>query len=281
MTRVDFPEPETPVTAVSAPSGRSSETSLRLCRETPPRCSQPVRRVAGRARPSRPGRRGGRWSATRRRARAPRSGRSRAPARHPRPAPGPMSTTQSARRTTSMSCSTTNSVLPAALSWSSTAEQRLGVGGVQPGRRLVQHVDDTEQARAQLGGDPQPLGLPGRERRRAAAQREVAQAESQQHVDARDQVAGDPARRRRRSSPRRPRTARSSSASSVNGSALTSAIDAPAKVTASASRRSPLPWQVSQGALCTKRSIFSRIASLGEPASTLCTWLRALRKVPM
>ena len=41
VTRVDFPEPETPVTAVSAPSGRSSETSLRLCRETPPRCSQP------------------------------------------------------------------------------------------------------------------------------------------------------------------------------------------------------------------------------------------------
>ena len=41
-------------------------------------------------------------------------------------------------------------------------EQRLGVGRVQAGGRLVQHVDDPEQPGAQLGGDPQALRLAGR-----------------------------------------------------------------------------------------------------------------------
>ena len=36
-------------------------------------------------------------------------------------------------------------------------EQRFGVGGMQAGRRLVQHVEHAEQARAQLRGQPQPL----------------------------------------------------------------------------------------------------------------------------
>ena len=52
------------------------------------------------------------------------------------------------------------------------------------------------------------------------------------------------------------------SASSVNGRALASAIEAPAKVTARASTRRPLPWQVGQVVLRTKGSTLARIASL-------------------
>ena len=40
-------------------------------------------------------------------------------------------------------------------------QQRLGVRGVQARRGLVEHVDDAEEARAQLGGDPQALRLAG------------------------------------------------------------------------------------------------------------------------
>ncbi len=50
------------------------------------------------------------------------------------------------------------------------AEQRLGVGGVQTRRRLVEHVDDAEEPRAQLGRDAQALRLTGGERRRLPPQ---------------------------------------------------------------------------------------------------------------
>ena len=142
----------------------------RLWRVTPRRCSQPCGERGACSSGVGPAEEVRRWWPT------PRPARARRPAREystrpPRsPAPGPMSTTQSARRTTSMSCSTTNSELPAAFSRSQHVEQRLGVGRVQPGGRLVEHVDDAEQPRAQLGGDPQPLRLAGRQRRRGAAQ---------------------------------------------------------------------------------------------------------------
>ena len=73
-------------------------------------------------------------------------------------------------------------------------QQRLGVGRVQAGGGLVEHVDDAEQPRAQLGGDPQALRLAGRQRRRAAPEAEVAEAEVEQHLDPRDQVGADPDR---------------------------------------------------------------------------------------
>ncbi len=49
--------------------------------------------------------------------------------------------------------------VPGLLEPAEHAEQRLRVGRVQPGRRLVQDVDDAEEARPQLGGQPQPLEL--------------------------------------------------------------------------------------------------------------------------
>ena len=66
----------------------------------------------------------------------------------------------------------------------------------------------------------------------------------------------------------------------MNGSWLTSAIVWPANVTASASGRSPLPWQSGHGASSTNRSARSRIRSLLESASTCMTCLRALQNFP-
>ena len=76
------------------------------------------------------------------------------------------------------------------------------------------------------------------------------------------------------------RRGRSSATTSVSGIALTSAIDRPAKVTASASGRRPLPPHAGHGTLRTKRIARSRIRSLLESASMCMTCLRALQNVP-
>ncbi len=77
------------------------------------------------------------------------------------------------------------------------AQQRLGVGGVQPGRGLVEHVHHPEQVGVDLRGEAQPLQLAGRQRGRAALDREVAQAEVEQHREPRQQLVHDPPRRER------------------------------------------------------------------------------------
>jgi hypothetical protein len=61
---------------------------------------------------------------------------------------------------------------------------------------------------------------------------------------------------------------------------LISAIERPAKVTASASGRSRLPWHSGQGMLWTNRIARSRIRWLWEVASTFMTCLRALQNLP-
>jgi hypothetical protein len=70
-------------------------------------------------------------------------------------------------------------------------EQRSVVLRMQPGGRLVQDIDDAEQVRPDLRCQPQPLQLAGRERRRAAVEREIAESERLQRLDARDDVGGD------------------------------------------------------------------------------------------
>ena len=59
--------------------------------------------------------------------------------------------TQSLWATTCISCSTTTTVLPAALQPLQGVQQGLAVGGMQPGRELVQHIDEAEQVRADAG----------------------------------------------------------------------------------------------------------------------------------
>ena len=206
MTSVDLPEPDTPVTAVSTHSGTSTETSCRLCRETPRRCSQPcgVRGRCGRG--ARRGRTGTRLVADSSTCSSPATGpgvqhpsaalaRARADVDHPvRPSYDVHVVLHDEQR------------VARRLEPVQHVQQRLRVGRVQARGGLVEHVDDPEQPRAQLGGDPQPLRLAGRQGGRAAPEAEVAQAEVEQHVDARDQVGADPDRdlgrlRRRRRRP--------------------------------------------------------------------------------
>ena len=74
---------------------------------------------------------------------------------------------------------------------------------------------------------------------------------------------------------------RSTSASSSSGSAASSAIVSPAKVTASASGRRPVPPHVGQATVSTNCSARSRIVALFEFASVCITWRSALENVPV
>jgi hypothetical protein len=57
------------------------------------------------------------------------------------------------------------------------AQEALGVPGVQAHRGLIQHIDAAREAAAELGREANPLGLAARERRRAAVEADVAQAD--------------------------------------------------------------------------------------------------------
>lgn len=73
-------------------------------------------------------------------------------------------------------------------------QQRFRVSRVQARGGFVEDVDDAEQPRAQLGGDPQALRLARRQGRRAAPEAEISEAQVEQYVDPRDQIAADPDR---------------------------------------------------------------------------------------
>ncbi len=73
--------------------------------------------------------------------------------------------------------------------------QGLAVGGVQPGRRLVEHVDHAEQHGTQLRGQPQALQLAGGQARRSAVQAQVAQAQLLQRAQPRHHALGQAPRR--------------------------------------------------------------------------------------
>ena len=57
------------------------------------------------------------------------------------------------------------------------ADERAHVKRVQPGRRLVEHVEHTALAAAQSRGDAQPLRLAAGQRRRGLAEPQVPQAD--------------------------------------------------------------------------------------------------------
>ena len=56
-------------------------------------------------------------------------------------------------------------------------DQPVVVALVEPDRRLVEDVEDADELRADLGREPQPLGLAAGERRGGAVEREVADAD--------------------------------------------------------------------------------------------------------
>jgi len=72
-------------------------------------------------------------------------------------------------------------------------QQGLRVGGVQPRGGLVEHVHDAEQVRVHLRPEAQALQLSGRQGRRAAVEREVAEPEVEQHLEPGQHVGGDAA----------------------------------------------------------------------------------------
>ena len=126
FTRVDLPDPETPVTATKQPSGNSTSMSWRLFSRAPlssSRSPSAGRRTCG-TRISFPPER---YCPVRERSSARRPSRSPEWTTSPpcSPAPGPMSTTWSAARMVSSSCSTTITVLPRSRSRSRVSMRRL------------------------------------------------------------------------------------------------------------------------------------------------------------
>ena len=124
-----LPEPATPVTTTSTPSGMSTSTSRRLCVVAPRISSVPVgvRTVSLRAA------RSSRWRPVRvPLARSPSTVPSKQTVPPAVPAPGPRSTTWSAMAIVSGSCSTTSTVLPLSRSRSSRSFIRWMSWGCRP-----------------------------------------------------------------------------------------------------------------------------------------------------
>ena len=93
------------------------------------------------------------------------------------PAPGPMSTTQSAVRIVSSSCSTTRSVLPEVAEARERRDQLRVVALVEPDRGLVEDVEDADERASDLRREADPLGLAARERGAGPVDREVIEAD--------------------------------------------------------------------------------------------------------
>ena len=195
MTRVDLPEPETPVTQVKTPSGNATSSPLRLCWRGPRTTISPrlVRRSSG-------------------------SGIERLPERY-----WPVS--DSAIRVDLLRRSLGDDVAAvlagagpevhdvvrgadralvvfdddhrvAEVAQALERPDQLGVVAlVQADRGLVEDVEDADQARADLRREPDPLRLAAGERRRGAVQREVADPdrveEGEPLLDLPDDESGD------------------------------------------------------------------------------------------
>ena len=86
-------------------------------------------------------------------------------------------------------------VLPRSRSRASVAEQLAVVALVQADRRLVEHVQHAGQVRADLRRQPDALSFAARQRRRAAAERQVADADVVQEAQPILNLAQDAARR--------------------------------------------------------------------------------------
>ena len=95
----------------------------------------------------------------------------------------------------SSSCSTTTSVLRWPASSLERVEQDRVVARVQADGRLIEHVADALQVRAELRGEADALRLAARERRRGAVELQVAEADAleelQPRADLGEQVARD------------------------------------------------------------------------------------------
>ena len=175
FTRVDLPEPETPVTQTNFPIGNSTSMSLRLCIDAP-RTREPAPVVFG-----------------------PLGGTAirRCPERNcPVTEPGVRSTSSAGPCgddvAAVLACAGphvddpvggAHHLLVVLDDEDGVAEraqpferrdQAVVVALVQPDRRLVEDVEDADELRADLGREPKPLRLAARERLRGAVELEIA-----------------------------------------------------------------------------------------------------------
>ncbi len=93
------------------------------------------------------------------------------------PAPGPMSTTTSASRIVSSSCSMTISVLPRSRSVLSVAKQPRVIALMQSDRRFVQDVQHADERRTDLRRQTNALRFAARKRRRRARKIQISEAD--------------------------------------------------------------------------------------------------------
>ncbi len=246
FTSVDFPAPETPVTATSTPSGISTSTSRRLfsCAPWILRLPFATRRWLGDLDPAaaREVGAGQRVRASARGSRACPRGRCGRPAT---PAPRPKSITWSAARIVSSSCSTTTTVLPMSRMRKRVVEQAAVVARVEADRGLVEDVDDAREIRADLAREADALRLAARERRTRAVEGEVAEADGGEEVEAR---RGSPSAPRRRSRGRRrsARSCRRRRGRRRRSAPRSRRASCPATRTAALSARRRVPWQLVQ-----------------------------------
>ena len=194
FTSVDLPDPDTPVTATSVPSGNDTVMSCRLFARPPTTVTTlPLRSAHRRDRD---------LAATGEVLPRDRVGVREEPATVPEwttwppcsPAPGPMSTTQSAVSMVSSSCSTTMRVLPRSRSRVSVSMSRWLSRWWSPidGSSDVEHADE---AGPDLRGQPDALGLAAGQGAGRPVERQVVEAHVQQEaqpgLDLLDHPLGD------------------------------------------------------------------------------------------
>ena len=107
------------------------------------------------------------------------------------PAPGPMSTSQSAAAHHLLVVLDDEHGVAEVAQPLERADQPVVVALVEADRRLVEDVEDADELRADLRREPQPLRLAARERRRRAVEREVADADVVEEASA---ARGSPSR---------------------------------------------------------------------------------------
>ena len=259
MTSVLLPEPETPVTQVSVPSGTSKSIPLRLLPRAPTRRSAlvPARRLAGIGIESLPGE-----VLARQRVRVAHDLLGR-PRRDELPAvlagARPEVDDVVRRRDRRLVVLDDEHGVAQVAQPLERAEEPVVVALVQADARLVQHVEHADQPRADLGRQPDALPLAAGERGRLALERQIPEAdvgeELQALADLLEHPLGDRQLGRRQIDLAKGRDRVGHRERGAGG-------DAPAaEATASASGLSRRPLQAGQLCLAMKRSISSRIAA--------------------
>ena len=177
LTSVDLPEPETPVTQQKTPSGTATSIPFRLCSRAfrTSRAPRGSRRSAGTSIRRFPERY---WPVSEAAVAATSAGGPSAMTWPPcSPAPGPRSTMWSAAQHRPLVVLDDDHGVAEVAEPVEGRDQLRVVALVEADRGLVEHVHHADQARADLGREPDPLRLAAGERPRRAREREVADAD--------------------------------------------------------------------------------------------------------